>query len=237
MENLCDIPLEKLPFNLFGLCLQEPMALVTNMMIAITCFVIYFRFNPVENSFQKHWKMFYLLFGLSTFFSGFGHMFFNYTGVYGKFPTWTLGLFSAFHAGKAMISLNVLSPKLYKVLMGLLYVKLLVFTVLAIALQSFIFVMADAVITYLFFCLGFGVYYWRKGLSSFKYTVLAVIVLIPSIFIFTLQYNPHLWFNKEDLSHVLMTTTVIFFYFGVIRLNQIDLDQLVSTKQLKYVRK
>src|SRR5690554_7254964 len=77
-------------------------------------------------------------------------MFFNYTGVYGKFPTWTLGLFSAFHAGKAMISLNVLSPKLYKVLMGLLYVKLLVFTVLAIALQSFIFVMADAVITYLF---------------------------------------------------------------------------------------
>src|SRR5690554_7028356 len=106
MENLCDIPLEKLPFNLFGLCLQEPMALVTNMMIAITCFVIYFRFNPVENSFQKHWKMFYLLFGLSTFFSGFGHMFFNYTGVYGKFPTWTLGLFSAFHAGKAMISLR-----------------------------------------------------------------------------------------------------------------------------------
>ena len=27
MENLCDIPVEKLPFELFGLCLQEPMAM------------------------------------------------------------------------------------------------------------------------------------------------------------------------------------------------------------------
>jgi len=237
MENLCEIPLEKLPFDFYGLCLQEPMALVTNMIIAITCFVIYFRFNPVENNFQKHWKMFYLLFGLSTFFSGFGHMFFNYTGVYGKFPTWTLGLFSAFYAGKAMISLNVLKPQTHKFFLNLLYIKLIAFVVLALSFQSFIFVMADAVITYLFFCMGFGIYYWRKGLSSFKYTVIAVLVLIPSIFIFTLQYNPHLWFNKEDLSHVLMTATIIFFYFGVIRLDQLDLDEVISTKQLKYVSK
>ncbi|PKR80403.1 hypothetical protein CW751_10055 [Brumimicrobium salinarum] len=237
MKNPCNIPAEKLPFDFMGLCLQEPMALVTNMLIAITCFVIFYKFNPVENKFQKHWKLFYLLFGLSTFFSGFGHMFFNYSGIYGKFPTWILGLISAFHAGKAMISLNVISPKTNKILNNILLVKLIGFTVLAVVFKSFVFVMADAVITYLFFCMGMGLYYWKKGLNSFKYTVIAVLVLIPSIFIFTLQFNPHLWFNKEDLSHVLMVTTIIFFYIGIIRLDKIDLEKLVSINQVKYVNK
>lgn len=237
MENLCDIPAEKLPFELFGLCLQEPMAMVTNLLIAITCFILYFKMTSIENNFQKHWKMFYLLFGLSTFFSGFGHVFFNYLSFYGKFPTWILGLASAFHAGKAMISLNVISPKLFKGLTRFLYIKFFIFAIFAVYLKSFVFVMADATITYLFFCMGFGIYYWRKGLNSFKYTVYAVLILIPSIFIFTLQINPHLWFNKEDLSHILMTTTIIFFYFGVIRFNQLELDQLISTSNFKYVKK
>jgi hypothetical protein len=237
MENLCGIPAEKLPFEFMGLCLQEPMALVTNMVIAIICLVIYSKMKLAETNFQKNWKMFFLFFGISTFFSGFGHMFFYYTGVYGKYPTWTLGLISAFYAGKAMISLNVINSKLYKVLIRFLYVKFIVFIALALSLQSFVFVMADATISYLFFCMGFGIYYWRKGLKSFKYTIYAVLFLIPSIFIFTLQLNPHLWFNKEDLSHVLMATTIIFFYFGVIRLNQIDLEQLISTRKLKYVNK
>lgn len=237
MENLCGIPAEKLPFEFMGLCLQEPMAMVTNLLIAITCFVIYSKMKITETNFQKNWKWFYFFFGLSTFFSGFGHMFFNYTGFYGKFPTWTLGLISAFYAGKAMISLNVISPKLYKGLIRFLTLKLFVFAILAISQKSFVFVMADAAITYLFFCMGFGIYYWRKGLTSFKYTVYAVLILIPSIFIFTLQLNPHLWFNKEDLSHVIMVTTVIFFYYGVIRLNQIDLDQLISSREIKYVNK
>ena len=237
MDNLCNIPADKLPFKFMGLCLQEPMALVTNMVIAIICFVIYSKMKITENNFQKNWKIFFFFFGISTFFSGFGHMFFNYTGVYGKFPTWTLGLVSAFYAGKAMISLNVIDPKLYKGLIRFLYFKFFVLGILGLYFKSFIFIMTDATISYLFFCMGFGIYYWRKGLKSFKYTVYAVLFLIPSIFIFTLQFNPHVWFNKEDLSHVLMATTIIFFYFGVIRLNQIDLDHLISTREVKYVNK
>merc|ERR1711991_1018556 len=215
----------------------EPMALVTNWIIAITAFVLYFRLRVTENDFQFHWRKFYLFFGLSTFFSGFGHVFFNYFDVYGKYPTWILGLIAAYHAGKAMISLNVLNPSAKKTFNWVLYAKLVTFALLALTLKSFIFVMVDAVITYLFFCLGFGIYYWRKGLTSFKYTVIAVMILFPSIFIFTLQYNPHIWFNKDDLSHVLMALTIIFFYLGVSRLNEIELERLVSLKELKYVDK
>lgn len=237
IENVCNVPLEKLPFSMFGLCLQEPMALVTNWIISITAFVLYFRLRNAENEFQQNWRTFYFFFGLSTFFSGFGHVLFNYFDVYGKYPTWILGMIAAYHAGKAMISLNALSPLTKKAYSWVLYVKLLTFALLALTFKSFVFVMLDAVITYLFFCLGFGIYYWRKGVSSFKYTVIAVIILFPSIFIFTLQFNPHLWFNKDDLSHVLMAFTIIFFYLGVSRLNEIELQRLISLKELQYVDK
>lgn len=237
VEYFCELPVEKLPFRMFGLCLQEPMALVTNWIIAITALIIYIKFKPVQNEFQRHWKLFYLTFGLSTFFAGLGHVFFNYTFVYGKFPTWILGTFTAYHASKAMISLGVISPILKKRLNYLIYMKAALFLSLAIVLQSFLFIMADAVLTYLFFCMGFGAHYWKKGLKSFKYTVIAVVILFPSIFIFTLKFNPHIWFNKDDLSHILMAATIIFFYFGVAKLNQLDLDRLVSLKDLNYVDK
>lgn len=237
VEYFCELPVEKLPFKMFGLCLQEPMALVTNWIVSITTLVVYLKFKPIQNEFQRHWKMFFLLFGISTFFAGLGHVFFNYTLVYGKFPTWILGTFAAYHASKAMISLNVIDLSLKKVMNYVIYLKAAVFLSLAIILESFIFIMVDAVLTYLFFCLGFGAYYWKKGLSSFKYTVIAVVILFPSIFIFTLQVNPHIWFNKDDLSHILMAATIIFFYFGVSKLDQFDLDRLMSLKDLNYVEK
>jgi hypothetical protein len=237
LDNLCNLPAERLPFSLFGLCLQEPMALVTNWIIAITAFILYFRIKDPVTAFQQSWRKFYFYFGLSTFFSGFGHVLFNYFDVYGKYPTWILGLIAAYHAGRAMISLNVISPNAQKMYSWVLYAKLTSFALLALILQSFIFVMVDAVITYLFFCLGFGIYYWRKGINSFKYTVIAVLILFPSIFIFTLKINPHIWFNKDDLSHVLMALTIIFFYLGVSRLNEIELKRIVSLKELEYVEK
>ena len=237
IENACNIPAEKLPFTLFGLCLQEPMALVTNWVIALTALILFFRLGKPQSDFQKYWKKFYLFFGLSTFFSGFGHVFFHYLDVFGKYPTWILGLIAAYHAGKAMISLNILSVKMKSMLNFMVYAKLITFALLALSLKSFIFVMVDAVITYLLFCLGIGIYYWRKGIQSFKYTVIAVLILLPSIFIFTLQYNPHIWFNKDDLSHVLMAFTIIFFYLGVSRLNDLELERLLSLKELKYVDK
>ena len=237
VENVCNIPLERLPFSMFGLCLQEPMALITNWIIAITAFVLYFRLRSAVSAFQVSWRRFYFFFGLSTFFSGFGHVLFNYFDVYGKYPTWILGLIAAYHAGKAMISLNVIDRSSHRMFNWLLYAKLMTFATLALVLQSFIFVMVDAVITYLFFCLGFGIYYWRKGINSFKYTVIAVLILFPSIFIFTLKVNPHIWFNKDDLSHILMAFTIIFFYLGVSRLNEMELERLVSPKELDYVDK
>lgn len=219
-SSACDIAPDKLPFSFLGLCLQEPMALVTNWLLAATAFIIFFKIQQPVSAFQKHWKYFYLTFGFSTFFGGLGHLFFYYFGIPGKFPCWIFGVLAAYHAGKAMLSINFIAPQKVVYFERLLILKGITFGLLALWFQSFLFVMADAVVTYLFFCLGFGLYYWRKGMQSFRYTVYAVLILFPSIFIFLLQINPHLWFNKDDLSHVLMATTIVFFYLGIINFDE-----------------
>ncbi|SFT73593.1 hypothetical protein SAMN05216474_2031 [Lishizhenia tianjinensis] len=209
----CGISPEKLPYTFAGLCLQEPMALITNWLIATICFVCYYNLGKPESEFEKYWKGFYMLFGLSTVFGGLGHTFFYYTDIYGKFPCWTLGILTSFYAGKAMISLY--NPLRKKLLTRILIAKAVILWVLAIALKSFLFVTVDAVVAYLIFCGGFGVYFWKKGMEGFKYIVFGVVILIPSAFIFLLKLNPHIWFNKDDLSHVLMMITITFFYFGI----------------------
>ena len=236
MVNICDIPADKLPFSIGGLCLQEPTALMSNMLISITAFVIYYRYKsnatPIESDFHRHWKQFFLFIGLSTFFGGFGHVFFYYTGFYGKFPSWILAFIAAYHSSKAMISLPIISRNLYQFALVFIFLKFIIFLGLALYTNNFLFVTLDSIITYLFFCMGLGIYYWQKGLESFKFTVLAVLVLIPSVFIFTLDLNPGLWFNKNDLSHVLIAITIVLFYIGIINFKHPTLAE-----KLEYVNK
>jgi hypothetical protein len=39
--------------------------------------------------------------------------------------------------------------------------------------------------------------------------------MVPSAIIFLAKINPHPWFDKNDLSHVLLTIGIIYFYKGV----------------------
>lgn len=232
MDTPCNIPIEKLPFMFNGLCLQEPMALVTDWLIAGIAFFLYFKLKSQNGDFVRNWRFFLISIGYSTFFGGLGHLFFEYTGFYGKIPSWILGIVAAFYAGRAMISTHLLKGTTYKNLVYFLYVKLGVFTFLALWFESFTFVLIDTSITYLIFCLGYGLYYWKnKGFTSFKYMVFGVLILISSAFIFVFEVNLSLWLNKDDLSHLIIATTIIFFYFSISRFN-LEKDALVSTEEV-----
>jgi cbb3-type cytochrome oxidase subunit 3 len=209
-------------FTIGNLQLQEPMALLTNWMIAFTCLILYKKIKNPQTLFELNWKRFYAFFGVSVFFGGLGHLFFHYLGVYGKFPCWILGVFASYFAGKAMISTAIFSLKNRNTLHYFLVAKCSILGVLAILYTNFIFITIDAVLSYLFYCGIVSLIYWRKGRSEFKYIVYAILVLLPSIFIFLLRLNPHVWFNKEDLSHILMILTIILFYFGVQQFIQLN---------------
>ena len=189
--------------------------MITNLMISLTCFICYFLLkNPSRIKFVSYWKKFFLVFGISTIFGGLGHLLFYYFGTPGKFPCWFLGFVSSFLATKAFFSVDIVSDKARKNADIFLWIKTIALMSCAFILQNFIFIIIDSAITYLFIGGGLGLRYYKNGITSLKYSLIAIGLLIPPVFIFLLKLSPHIWFNKDDLSHMFMIGTIIFFYLG-----------------------
>lgn len=200
-------------FDWLGYHLQEPMALITNWLMTIFSFYAYSRLLHSTSEEVNNWKKFFLFYGLTTFMAGLGHLFFKYWGIPGKFPNWSTAIVSGYFAGLAMITniTSIVSQKRYKTV---ILAKAIILLALAIITQKFLFVAADAILTYVFFCGIMGYQQFKQGIEDMKYMVIGVAVCLPSIFIFFFKINPHQWLNKDDLSHLLMLLCIFFFYIG-----------------------
>jgi hypothetical protein len=207
---------EIIEFEMFGLNLQEPMALVTDWLIASFSFYAFFKLKKNETQFQDYWKMFYLMLGISMLFGGLGHLFYQYWGIPGKFPCWSLGISAGIYSSFAMIS--VWPNKKQQVnFRRFVLIKSVLLLTLAFATQKFLFVAIDTTLAYLFFCGYLAYKLFKKNYVGMKYISLGVLVLLPSAFIFGLQINIHRFLNKDDLSHLFMVACIVMFYIGVKR--------------------
>lgn len=206
--------MEIIQFDLLGFHLQEPMALITNWMIASFAFFAYFNLKKGISVFQDYWKTFYLILGISMIFGGLGHLFFQYTGIPGKFPSWSLGVLAGVFSSFAMISMwpNVEQQKRLRTFV---LIKSVVLLSTALITRKFVFVAIDTSLSYLVFCGYLGYRLIQKNLSGMRFIVLGVLVLLPSAFIFGLKINLHRFLNKDDLSHLFMVGCIACFYLGI----------------------
>ncbi len=204
---------DKIAFDLFGLHLLEPMALITNWMMSAFSLFAYLKLKNATIQDVIYWKKFFFWFAISTFFGGTGHLFFNYFDIPGKFPNWVTAILSGYFAGKAII-VNLNNKTLEKKYELFLIIKGSILLLASIATLKFVFVAVDAIITYVIFCGFIANSLYKKGLLELKFMTYGVLVCIPSIFIFFFKINPHKWLNKDDLSHLLMLACITFFYIG-----------------------
>lgn len=210
---LCDV--EVIKFEWLGLHLQEPMALIMNWLISAFCFFAYFKLRKFVSEANYYWRLFYLSFGISTFFGGLGHIFFEYLGIFGKYPSWTFGTLSNCFAALGMLNFKNFSfPKNYA--NWIVWVKGAVMLALALITQKFVFVAVDAIITYIGYTGIYAFFMLKTRNAQFlKQMVIAVLILLPSAFIFLLKINVNRWLNKDDLSHILMLVCIYYFYLGL----------------------
>lgn len=203
-------------FSLFGLNLQEPMAFILNWVIASFCIYAFFRLKRFKNKANDYWRLFFLVFGLSTFFGGLGHLFFLYTGIPGKYPSWIFGSIANGFAALGVLNFKGISRPT-QLAYYLVWIKCLFLVVISIATQKFIFIAIDAIVTYLCYT-GIYLLFLRRR-TPFKYFIgkflIGVAILLPSAFFFILKINLHQWLNKDDVSHLLMLGAIFFFYQGL----------------------
>lgn len=215
--------MEIIEFEFLGFELQEPMSVVTNSLITITCLFIFLKLikDKRDDEFTHYWSLFFLTLGLSTFAGGLSHLFFKYTGFYGKIPVFSMAIIANFFLDRACFTLihDKAKTRMIEYLLlakTILSILLLVVLVEFIGKKIFLIVQFNTVIT------AAGILVWfcakTKAVSeAWKYYTIGIIILLITAGVQIAKLNLHLWFNKDDFSHVLIALAMIFFYKGVLK--------------------
>lgn len=222
----------KIEFELFGLDLLEPMAIITDSIMGGLS--VYFGIKIFslkrELSFFRFWALFFVIFGLGSILGGIGHTFYNYLGTVGKIPSWVSGPIAVYFAERAMISLHWkddLKKKLYQIFNVKLGVVYALFLVLLLTNKNidkpnlpFLPIAINTIVGMITTVGVLGFKYTERLSAKFKYFWLGVMIMFPSAIIFLFKINVHQWFDKNDFSHVLLTIGIIYWYLGVTKLSE-----------------
>ena len=225
------VAVEKIEFTFLGLELLEPNTLITDLILGILC--VYFglklkRFSENQFFFQN-WKKFLFIFGAGAIFGGIGHAFYNYFGILGKTPAWILSIIAVYFIERSMVSIHpreVFSIWLRKFsLLKLIFISASLFLIIIFGdpvlkeRNSILLVIINSLISVTLSAGVLSLHYYRKGLSDhFLLLATGVLIMIPSAGVFILDVNLFQWFDKNDISHVLLGTGIAFFYIGLSRL-------------------
>lgn len=217
----------KIEFEAFGLDLVEPNAMIGDAIICAVALIIAYKVGkmPIQNTFFKAWKWFFIIFGIGFFFGGLGHMVYNYWGIPGKYTSWYSGIFAVFCIERAMISINS-NERFVSLFNKIIGVKLFLALVGATAVFTFVDLEADPSLGLrvttlnttigLLFALGYlGFRYTKQITSGFKYLWISIIILIPTAFLQTLKISFHQYFDRNDASHILLIVGLIMYYISV----------------------
>jgi len=233
---------DTIEFVLFGLELVEPNVFITDTLLGLLS--IYFGIKLYRagsaDPFFKNWRYFFYAFGVGAIAGGAGHMLITYTGLAGKIPAWIMGIIAVHFIELAMLSAHqkesftlyfrkISNIKLYVVLFSLSLilifsnrVRTVEFSILLVIINTLVgVVMTTGVL---------GAAYRRSGLSdSFRHLVTGVIIMLPSSLVFILDINLHRWFDKNDLSHLILGIGIYFFYKGV---RELDLTESITSSRV-----
>ena len=220
---------DKIKFEFLGFDFLEPNALYGDTIVSILA--IYAAvwcsryFKQTNLVFFKHWKHFFYVFGIGFFLGGVAHLCYGYWGIPGKVIPWYVsGITSALFIEFAMASL--LPKERYKRLVRFFIIKTAIFWIIQALLIAFIDLEKEpalgligptlAMITALPTSLGVLGYRFSKSITpEFKYLWWSLIVFSPSLVFQAMKINFHQWFDRNDVSHILMFVNILFYFLAV----------------------
>lgn len=206
--------MEKVSFELFGLTLLEPLSSLMNWVLAALCIYFYFQLKNREDQYLKYWSWFFLMFGLSFFFGGISHLFYEYVGLKGKIPGWSCSVLAVAVGEMAMV-LDVADEKKRRVFISLIRSMVFATFVMLFLDLSFTWVMVHTAGFWVFVGV-LAVQRWRAGQTGYKYFLqgMSFLLVMAVVKIGEVDIDPA-WFNRDDIAHFIMLGMYWMFYRGV----------------------
>ena len=218
----------KIAWDISGLKLLEPNAMIGDLVLFTTALFLAAQIRKIKNThpFYQYWRLFFLWFGWSFLMGGLGHLFYNYLALWGKYPSWLMGMVTTFWLTKAMLSLWPQAKQkttferlaLTLLLIGMLIEVIVFINVdLSIDQSKGLFVPTLVSGIGLIFSLVFlGVRYQKRIHPSFKFLWIAALTLLPNAFIQSQKINLNQWFDRNDFSHVLLLMSLLLYFHTLI---------------------
>lgn len=222
--NYAELP----QINLFGVTILEPFNILTNLLISAVCWYAFANLkktNPTEGP-QKLATYFFLIMGIATAAGGIlGHGFLYATGVWGKLPGWMLSMVAVACMERAAIghASGLLAPNTGRFLSWLNVVVIL--SIATFTLLTFNFTFTELYAAYglflVLFSLELYVYVKTKhpaGPQFFKATAIGALAAITH----QLHIGINVWFNYNDVSHLIMALAVWYYYKAVLNMKTVS---------------
>ena len=214
----------KIEWDVLGFELLEPNAFVGDALIALVAIVLFFKsrnlYRKNKNSYNFLWMSFFMFFGAGFFVGGIGHLLYNYLGVYGKYGAWFIGIFSSLILELAMVSQltkhKAIFEKAIFLKASLAFIALVVLVssidLTAELLKGLIIPVINSFIGLLFALAYLGYHYTKTISREFRFLYWSILVFLPTIPLQAFKINFHQWFDRNDVSHVLIIITLILYY-------------------------
>jgi len=206
--------MEKIEFEMWGLQLLEPMALILNLVMSFQSFLYYQKIRAsFASPFSAYFSKFFLFISISTFFAAWSHLFYNYLGLVGKIPGWATSIISISMLEYAMVI--YLYPKgniLLKSIIAILIAS--AFGLLIFELKFLWVAIHTAIGIVLFLGIPFSIRI-AKGTDQvgfFFWGFISLLILLP---VEVLRLNLHPWFQHHEISHIFMIGALYCFSKGV----------------------
>ncbi|MBR9859382.1 hypothetical protein GYB22_01250 [bacterium] len=211
---------EIISIDIGNLRVDEPIATLTDIIVAILCFIFFTKLvrQEKQNKSIKLFTYYFLLMGIATLFGGvLGHAFLYRLPDSMKLPGWIISMLSIMLIERAAINhAGILFPdKVINVLGKINILELLTFMGLSIYYLDFFYVEFHSGYGLMFVVLSLEGYLFLKTKNRASGLILIGIAFAALAALFFMNtWIIHPWFNHLAASHTLMAIAACFIYSG-----------------------
>ncbi len=207
--------MEQPPIHIFGILLQEPVTVLTDLMVGLICFLA-FRFLSKNRDGERttiYLGLYFLCTGIGTTLAAItGHGFLYFFGHWGKVVSWIPTMFGLYFLEQFTIEKTspIFSSTIKKYLKGITVGKLWFFLAVVLYGQNFVHVP-------IFMGIGFigiiailhGINVKKQHHISSLWILFSLVPLIFAALVFGSKFSISPWFNHNDIGHVFMALAAI----------------------------
>jgi hypothetical protein len=218
----------QISIELLGIRIDEPMAMITDILISIVCFHAFYQLHnrKLSGRSQLYFRYYFLLMGIATFLGGvIGHGFLYALSFGWKLPGWITSMISVALIERSSIAhaKPLIKSRTGNFFLIINLIELLVIITITMVTLNFKWVEFHSAYGLLVIVSSFHLYTYYKTKDRGSLTILiAVTVTCIASLIFINKISIHRWLNYIDISHLLLAIAAYIFYRGSLLLQKRD---------------